>query len=337
MTAAVENGAPDAGVLVTGASGFVGRALCRRLGKDGIAVRAALRRPDAAPAGTTPFACGEIGPDTDWSGAFDGIGAVVHLAARVHVMRETDADPAAAFDRVNRDGTRRLAEGAAAAGVRRFVFVSTIKVNGERTGAPGAPDAFRDGDAPDPHGPYARSKWAAERTLAEIAAATGMEATVLRPPLVYGPEVKGNFRALLRLCRTGLPLPLGAIDNRRSMVHVDNLADAVRACLDHPAAAGETFLVADGADLSTPELARRLARAMGRPARLVPVPVALLRLAGALTGRRRVIARLVESLAVEATGLGARLGWRPPKTPDQGLAETAAWFAGAAGERGHVA
>lgn len=329
-------GAPDTGVLVTGASGFVGRALCRRLRADGTRVRAALRRPEAAPAGTEPFSCGEIGPDTDWSGAFDGIGAVVHLAARVHVMQETAADPAAAFDRINRDGTRRLADCAAAAGVGRFVFVSTIKVNGERTGAPGAPDAFRDGDPPDPHGPYAESKWAAEQALARIAAATGITTAVLRPPLVYGPGVKGNLRALLRLCQTGLPLPLGAIDNRRSMVHVDNLADAIRACLDHPAAAGGTFLVADGTDLSTPELVRRLARALGRPARLLPVPVALLRLAGTLTGRRRVIARLVDSLSVEAGGLNARLGWRPPKTPDQGLAETAAWFAAARDGDAHV-
>ncbi|MHA1114281.1 MAG: UDP-glucose 4-epimerase family protein [Alphaproteobacteria bacterium] len=329
--------AQGAGVLVTGANGFVGRALCRQLHAEGTHVRAALRRPEAAPPGTAPFACGEIGPDTDWIGAFDGIGAVVHLAARVHVMRETKADPAAAFDAVNRDGTRRLAECAAAAGVGRFVFVSTIKVNGESTGAPGTPDAFRDADAPDPHGPYAASKWAAERALAEIAKTTGMAATVLRPPLVYGPGVKGNFRALLRLCRTGLPLPLGAIGNRRSMIHVDNLADAIRACLAHPAAAGETFLARDGEDLSTPELVRRLANALGRRARLIPVPVALLRLAGAATGRGRVVARLVDSLAVEDSGLRGRLGWRPPKTVDQGLAETADWFAAAREGAGHVA
>lgn len=310
------------GVLVTGASGFVGGALVRLLAERGKAVTAAVRRDIPLPALVRQAKIGEIGPDTDWRAALAGIETVAHCAARVHVMKDDAADPLAEFRRVNVDGTRRLAEQAAAAGVKRLVFLSSIKVNGEAT--PDRP--FRDGDAALPRDPYGQSKWEAEQVLADIAARTGLEVTVLRPCLVYGPGVKGNFLSLLGLCRKGLPLPLGGVDNRRSLVYLGNLTDALALCLDHPAAAGRTFLIKDGEDLSTPDLIRRLSRALDRRALLPPVPPALLRLAAALLGKGAAADRLLGSLVVEDAGLRRDLGWQPPFTVEEGLALTARWF-----------
>lgn len=301
-------------ILVTGATGFVGRALIPVLRDAGHEVVAAVR--GASDLDVEQRVVGDLGPDTDWRAALEGIEAVVHLAARVHVMNETAADPLAEHRKANTEGTRRLGEQAAEAGVRRLVFLSTIKVNGER-------GTFGDLDAPAPVDPYGVAKMEAEQALFAI---PGLEAVSLRPPLVYGPRVKGNFLALLGLCRKAWPLPLGAIDNRRSLIYVGNLCDAVRCCLEHPEAPGRTFLVRDGEDLSTAALIRRLAKALGRPAPLLPVPPGLLRLAGRLTGKGPQVARLLESLRIDDGAIRRDLGWAPPFTVEQGFAETAAWY-----------
>jgi nucleoside-diphosphate-sugar epimerase len=308
-------------VLVTGADGFVGQTLLPALARAGHAVRAAVRAPRVGRL-FPGIAVGDIGPATDWSAALEDIEGVIHLAGRAHVMREATADPLAPYRRVNVEGTRRLAMAAAAAGVRRFVFVSSIKVNGERTGD----RPFTAADRPCPEDAYGLSKWEAEQVLGESAVAGGMETVVLRPPLVYGPGVKGNFLSLLRLCDRGWPLPLGAVRNARSLVYVGNLADALVGTLGHPAASGRTFLVKDGEDVSVPELVRRIAAALGRPARLLPVPPAILRAGAAMAGRSGAAARLLGSLTVDDRPIREILAWQPPFSMLEGLRETAAWF-----------
>jgi UDP-glucose 4-epimerase len=310
-------------VLVTGANGFVGQALCPLLEKAGWEVRRATRSAAAAsnPA-ENRIAVGEINAQTDWRKPLEGISAVVHLAARVHLMQDDARDPLAQYRAVNRDGTENLARQAAEAGVRRLVYLSSIKVNGERT----TEQPFRTDNAPHPQDAYARSKWEAEQALRDIAAVTGLETVILRPPLVYGPGVKANFLRLMRLAERGIPLPLGRVDNRRSLLYLGNLADAVRMCLTHPAAAGKTFLLSDGVPLSTPALIRALAAALGKPARLLPVAPRLLRLAGRLTGKDTEIARLLDSLEIDGTPIERELDWQPPYSLEEGLAATAAWF-----------
>lgn len=313
-------------VLVTGVNGFVGSALLSRLlvGSDSF-VRAAMRRAGfASLCGVDSVLVGDIDPDTNWLEAVSGIDTVIHLAARVHMMRDTSADPLAEFRKVNTEGTLNLARQAAAAGVRRFIFLSSVKVNGE-TGL------FRESDPENPQDAYAVSKFEAEQGLRAIAAGTGMEVTIIRPPLVYGPGVKANFQALVRAVQRGVPLPLGAIDNRRSLVAIDNLIDLIVTCIDHPSAANETFLVSDGEDLSTPELVRRLARAMGRPARLIPVPPGLLIAGARLAGRRAAAERLISSLQVDITKAARLLNWHPPVTVDEGLARAVGAAAADAG------
>ncbi|MBK1837679.1 SDR family oxidoreductase [Azospirillum sp. YIM B02556] len=311
-------------VLLTGATGFVGRHTAPLLAARGHRLRAALR---TAPGTTSkgpwePAIVGDIGPDTDWSAAVAGMDAVIHMAARVHVMRDTAADPLAEFRRVNTHGTVRLAEQAAAAGVKRFVFLSSIKAMVDES-RPAPLDAA----APsDPHSPYGISKLEAERALAAISARTGMELVVIRPPLVYGPGAAGNMRALLKLVATGLPLPLGGIHNRRSLIYVGNLADAVATVLEHPKAAGRTFLVQDGDPVSTADLVRAIAAALRRPARLIPVPHGLMALGAALTGTRAVFDRLAGTLTVDDAPIRDELGWRPPHDLASGLRATAEWF-----------
>jgi nucleoside-diphosphate-sugar epimerase len=309
-------------VVVTGANGFVGRAVCRRLLAEGWTVLGTIRRPVPLVAGTAPRTIGPLGPDTDWDGVLDGVDAVVHLAARVHVMRDRAADPLAEFRRVNRDATLHLARQASRHGVARFLFMSTVKVNGEETAA----KPFDDQDAPAPADPYAISKAEAEAGLADLAAGGGLPVTTIRPPLVYGPGVGGNFARLLRLVAKGWPLPLGAVDNRRSLVFVETLADAVATALARPAAGARSFLVSDGEDVSTAQLICRLATAMGRPSRLVPVPPALLRLAGRLTGKGAAVERLLGSLAVDSTGFRRTFDWAPPVSLTDGLNATAQWY-----------
>lgn len=259
---------------------------------------------------------GDIGPDTQWSTALAGVDCVVHCAARVHLMRESASDPLKAYRQVNSEGTRRLAEAAAAAGVGRLVFISSVKVMGETT-APGRP--FRGDDVPCPADPYGQSKWEAEQALQAVASQSGLEVVVVRPPLVYGPGVRANFLRLMHAVQRGWPLPLGAVDNRRSMVALDNLVDLVAVCVHHPDAAGQTFFVSDGTDLSTPGLIRAMAAAYGVPPNLWSVPVGLLRLAGTLTGQRDSVDRLVDSLQVDIETTRQRLGWQPVVTTEEGL------------------
>lgn len=301
--------------LVTGASGFVGGAVCTALSRRGLPFRPLSR--DLRPGFV---AIGDMARRSDWGEALQGVDCVIHLAARVHVAREHLPDPLGAYRRDNVQATLTLARQAAAAGVRRFVFISTIKVNGEET-APGRP--FTEADAPAPHGPYAISKHEAESALRDLARETGMELVVIRPPLVYGPGVGANFHLMMEALRLGLPLPLAAVDNRRSLIAVDNLADLVIASARHPAAAGQLFLAADGHDLSTPQLLRTLAAAMGRKARLFPVPASLLLAAAGLAGRREAMRRLTGSLQVDATHARTLLAWTPPIATGEALRATA--------------
>lgn len=310
-------------ILVTGAGGFLGGPVCRALVASGHQVQGAVRRADVSlPAGVAAIPGPDLGADADWQDALVGVEAVVHLAARAHVMDESAADPLALFRSINRDGTLALARQAAHAGVRRFLFISSIKVNGEATPID---RPFTAMDAPGPQDAYGLSKAEAEEGLARLAAATGLECVVLRPPLVHGPKVKGNLALLLRLVASGLPLPLGAIGNRRSLVGAANLADAIRFLLECPVAAGGTFLIRDGEDVSTPELLRRLGLALGRRPWLVPVPPALLGAGLRLVGRGAMMERLAGSLVVDDAPLRA-LGWAPPQSLDQGLAAMAAAF-----------
>ncbi|QJD31137.1 UDP-glucose 4-epimerase family protein [Methylococcus geothermalis] len=308
-------------ILVTGANGFVGRQLTALLVEQGHRVTAAVRREGAAlPAGIGEIrAIGDIGPDTDWNRVLDGIDAVIHLAARVHVMRETAPDSLARFRRVNVLGTQHLARAAAQAGAGHFVYLSSVKVHGE-TSPEGAP--FTEAMAPAPEDAYGISKWEAEQALAKIAAETGLGVTVFRPPLVYGPGVRANFERLVEAVRRGIPLPFGAVQNRRSLVYVGNLADAVATSLSRAEAIGQTFLVSDGPAVSTAELIRSIAEALQCKPRLASIPPALLKLTGALTGKEAEIGRLLGDLAVNDALLRNRLGWRPPYSLREGLAAT---------------
>lgn len=306
-------------VLITGADGFVGSALLPALSLRGHAVRAAARRPLPH---ADSVAVGDIALDTDWSQALKGCEAIVHLAARVHVMRDSAADPLAEFRRVNTQPTASLARAAADAGVRRLVFVSTAKVLGESSPRRG----FSDSDPPAPADPYAISKREAEDELRAIAANTGLEVVILRPPLVYGPRVGANFMRLMRWIDARRPLPFGNVANRRSLLYVGNLASAIAAALEHPHPIDGTFLVCDDESVSTPELARRIATALGRDPRLWKLPPSFLRLAGLVTGRGAELDRLLGDFALDASGIRNILRWTPPFSLSQGLAATAAWY-----------
>jgi nucleoside-diphosphate-sugar epimerase len=312
----------SARVLVTGASGFVGRAICRALiGR--CQVRGAFRKPsESSSHDGIELVPGNLSADFDWTDALVGVSVVVHCAARVHVMYEASSDPLTEFRRVNVDGTLRLAQQAAAAGVKRFVFLSSIKVNGDQTQL-GEP--FTADQQPNPRDPYGVSKMEAEEGLHALMRETGMEVVIIRPPLVYGPGVKANFLAMMRWLRRGIPLPLGAVTgNKRSLVALDNLVDLIILCLDHPAAANQTFLVSDGESLSTAALLQRMGSVLGRPARLIPVPLSLLKLGATLLGKPEVAQRLCGSLEVDISKAREMLGWVPPISVDEGLRRTAA-------------
>ena len=365
-------------ILITGPDGFVGSAVCSELLDDGLSVRGAYWKAMESPvkreslsvngeapsvnggslnvnsggdrsfATTEPIVVGDINASTDWSRALVEIDAVVHLAARVHIMDDTAEDPLAAFREVNVEGTRRLAESAAKAGVKRFVFISSIKVNGEATDFLATkrhkkareenlnndhlstiiPQSFSERDKPAPEDAYGQSKHEAEQVLREIDAETGMEVVILRPPLLYGPGVKANFLKLIEIVDKGIPLPLGGICNKRSLLGLSNFADLISKCVTDPRAAGQTFAVCDGEDVSSAELVRRIAKALGKKPRLLPVPEGLMKLAGRLTGKSAQVQRLCSSLQIDSSHVRKTLDWTPPLTMEEELSRTAKFFRG---------
>ena len=309
-------------ILVTGPDGFVGYRLCDRLLQDGYSVRGAQFAPVPLPEGCESVVVGDLAEATNWDEALDGVDRVVHLAARVHIMNDDSADPLEAFRHVNVEGTRKLAEAAVRAGVKRFVFISSIKVLGEAT----TDRSFFADDPFAPQDPYGISKMEAEQLLLALSKESGMEVTIVRPPLVYGPSVRANFLKLLSIVNKGIPLPFGLVNNRRSLVFVDNLVDFLACCLTHEKSGNESFLVSDGHDLSTAELVRAIATAFGRHPVLLPVPPALMKLAGSLLGKRPEVDRLCGSLALDISKARKLLGWNPPVSAEDGLKETVEWF-----------
>lgn len=311
-------------ILVTGANGFVGRSLCAALIKDGHKVRGAVRRNDGIvhPA-ISRVNVGEINSQTDWSEALADIDVVIHLAARVHVMRETSVNPLDDFRQANVIGTEHLARSAAALGVERLVFVSSIKVNGEET-KEGHP--YTQTDIPSPQNLYGVSKWEAEKALFQLGKDTDLQVVIIRPPLIYGAGVKGNFERMLRFLSKGIPLPLAAVKNLRSMIYVENLAHALGICAIHPEAAGKTYLVCDDEDISTPDMISILLQRLGKPVRVFSIPVALLKLGGVVFRKSTDVSRLIGSLQIDSQKIRQELDWHPPFTLQQGLQATADWY-----------
>jgi nucleoside-diphosphate-sugar epimerase len=309
-------------ILITGAAGFVGRALCRHLAAGGLDVCGVVRSPCDIGSGVEIRIVQDLLEDSVSSEFFSGYDCVVHAAARVHQMADSGGQELETYIRDNSEMTRRLAFAAAQAGVRRFVFLSSVKANGEETSTPYTGDT-----PPAPEDAYGISKLQAEQALAEVAANSGLETVVLRPPLIYGPDVRANFLSLLRLADTGLPLPLGGLNrNARSLLYLGNLISAISCAIDHPAAAGRTYLLRDGEDLSTAALAAKIRTAFGRPERLVPVPASLIGAAAGIAGRSGAMRRIDGSLIIDDDAIRSELGWRPPFTLDQGLAATASWY-----------
>ncbi|SFH77943.1 Nucleoside-diphosphate-sugar epimerase [Pseudomonas guineae] len=311
-------------VLLTGATGFVGAGIfCYASGRDNLDWVAAVRRLIEIPLCERVHPVGDLGASTAWGQALAGVNVVIHAAARVHVMVDDAVDALAEFRKVNVEGTLNLARQAAETGVRRFIFISSIKVNGEGTsvGVPYLADA-----QPAPADPYGISKMEAEQSLRALASETGMEVVIIRPVLVYGPGVKANFLSMMRWLNKGVPLPFGAIHNRRSLVALDNLVDLIVTCIDHPAAANQTFLVSDDEDLSTTELLRRMGTALGKPARLLPLPSRLLEVGAASIGKQALSQRLCGSLQVDISKTRELLNWTPPVSVDDALRKTAKHF-----------
>ena len=310
-------------ILVTGATGFVGRALCATLDREGHIVITAGRSSNTQAHNVKHFKVSGINADTDWSYALEKVNVIIHLAGRVHVIHDTAVDPLIEYRRVNVAGTLQLARKAAQLGVQRFIFISSIKVNGEST----LPDqAFTTEDPPHPQDAYGISKLEAEQGLLLIAQETGMEVVIIRPPLVYGPRVKANFESMMRSVKSGIPLPLGAIHNRRSFVYVGNLISLIVCCIRHPKAANQVFLVSDGDDLSTTSLLGACAAALGVRARLFPVPQAWITFFAGLIGKSQVAKRLCGNLQVDITKARSLLDWSPPISVAEGLQATAQDF-----------
>jgi len=307
-------------VLVTGASGFVGSAVVHQLSMhtDKHTVAAVRRKSEGRPQNYQETVVGDLNASTDYSDVFEGVNVVIHAAARVHVMSDDASDPLTEFRKLNVDGTLNLARQAAQAGVKRFIFISSIKVNGERTQS----KPFTPNDVISTNDPYGLSKWEAEQGLFALAEETGMEVIVIRPPLIYGPGVKANFLKMIQWVQKSVPLPLGAVANKRSLIALDNLVSFIIHCIDHPKAANEVFLVSDGEDVSTPELLRKVARASGKQARLIPVPVRLMHFAARLLGLGDIAERLFGSLQVDSSKARDLLGWKPVINMDEQLKKT---------------
>ncbi len=310
-------------ILLTGATGFVGAALCECLCHQGQSVIAAIRHNSPRlPSSVQHALVGDLLPDTAWMPVLNNVDVVIHLAARAHIMHDTVNDPLAAFRETNTQATLNLAQQAADAGTRRFIYLSSIKVNGEfTTDTPFVSDSDN-----IPSDPYGLSKYEAEQGLREIAQQTGMEVVIIRPPLVYGAGVKGNFLSMLRWLERGVPLPLALVNNLRSLVCVDNLIDLIMTCVEHPSAANQTFLVSDGEDVSTSQLLRCMGKALGKPARLIPIPPKLLKLGAGLLGKSDITQRLLGNLQVDITKTKTLLNWTPPLNVDEGLRKTAKWY-----------
>lgn len=309
-------------LLITGVSGFVGQSIVSALGTHSEFSLRGTGRSTASYV-VSDYHQADLAPNTNWEPIVSGVDVVIHCAARVHIMDDKVSDPLAEFRIVNVAGTLNLAMRAVEAGVSRFIFISSIKVNGEGT-THGL--RYRENDVSMPEDAYGVSKCEAETALLELAKTSNMEVVIIRPPLVYGPGVNGNFLSLLKLANTGFPLPLGAIHNQRSMVYVGNLVDLIIRCIDHPAAANQVFLVSDNRDLSTTELLRMIRADMNLPARLLPVPSALLRLLGRLTGKGQVIERLCDSLQVDVSKARKLLEWEPPFSVEEGMREMVGHF-----------
>jgi len=310
-------------LLLTGATGFVGQHLVSELKTRKLPYQVAVRTQTGNSAHPKCISVGDINAHTAWSQALEGVTVVVHLAARVHIIQETSSDAYAAFRAVNTAGTLNLARQAAAAGVRRFVFLSSVKVNGE-----GSPHAYLETDTPAPEDAYAVSKWEAEQGLWEISAETDMQMVILRIPLVYGPGVGANFLQLLRTVNKGWPLPLGAIHNQRSLLYIGNLVDAILVALEHPDAANNLYLLSDGQDVSTSQLVELIAKALNKPPRLFAVPQGLIRAVAGVLGKSSAVDRLFGSLYLDSAKIRQELGWLPPFSLQDGLNETANWYKG---------
>ncbi|WP_435548190.1 UDP-glucose 4-epimerase family protein [Desulfobacterium sp. N47] len=310
-------------VLVTGANGFVGKVLCKEMVVKGWNVCTSVRSlsNDLLPEEVGIIETGSIGPETDWTEALENVEAVVHLAGRVHVVKDLSYDPASGYMNVNAAGTEKLARCAATSGIRLFIFISTVKVNGEGKIAP-----YTEEDMPELKDPYGLSKWEAEKKLKTIAEETGMNIVIIRAPLIYGPEVKANFFSLLKAVDMGIPFPFAGINNRRSMIYIKNLADLIMHCLAYFKAGFKTYLVSDGKDVSTPDLIRNIAKSLGKPTRLFYLPPFMLKLGGLLVGKSYAVERLVSSLYVDSSKIREELKWKPPFTFEQGIEETAKWY-----------
>ena len=303
-------------ILLTGATGFVGRRLLDRLSQGfayNLTVAVRSQHPEI-PAHSVLIE--SLDSTTDWISAVENKEVVIHAAARAHVMKEEVSDPLAEYRRINVEGTLNLAAQAAAAGVRRFIYISSVKVNGEQTELN---RPFNENDAADPHDQYGLSKNEAEEGLRRISEDQGMELVIVRPPLVYGPGVKGNFATMVGLVAKGVPLPLGSVNNKRSLVSLDNLVDFIVTCVDHPAAANQLFFVSDGQDISTTELLLSVGQAMGKPARLIPVPAGMLMFGATLVVKKAVAQRLLGSLQVDISKAHDVMGWVPPLSVEEGL------------------
>jgi len=309
-------------IVITGASGFVGTALCQTLEAAGETVRQIVREINPINNQVRDEIALTISATSDWGDLLTEVDTVIHLAARVHVMNDTSSDPLSLFREVNTAGTLKLAAAAANAGVRRFIFLSSIKVNGEFT----TDQPFDEHSPAAPTDPYGISKYEAEKELRKIATVTSMEVVIIRPPLIYGPGVKANFLRLLSTVVRGIPLPLAGIKNQRSMVALDNLVDFIITCIDHPAAANETFLISDDKDLSTSELVQGMAKQAGRSARLFTLPQSIMELGAALLGKKALLDRLTHSLQIDSSKARQLLQWQPPISTDQAIANTVAWY-----------